>query len=114
MPRLADTTDRLAMRVASGNATHFQKELLGSILLDAAKGAALSAVSSGILRRCDADDAASIAAIKAWCKLSEFKAGKAGLKTWVSAITQRVVGDFRRQYAKDATHIDDDADLNRL
>ena len=114
MTRLADTTDRLAIKVAGGTATRFQEELLGRVLLDYAAGAAQAAVSAGLLRPCDADDAASAGALRAYRKLSQFRPGKAGLNTWVSAITRSVVGDIRRRYAREAQYVADDTDASRL
>ena len=102
MPRLSDSTDRLALKVASGKATGFQSELLGRTVLEFARGALLAAVSGGSLRRVDLDDAVQDTVLKVLARLHTFQPGKAGLKTFVSVIARSVAGDYGRRYGREA------------
>lgn len=114
MPRQPDTTDRVAMRVATGRATRFQSDLLGSMLLDFAQGAVRTAVAKRLLKLDDMEDAVQETACRALARLKDFNPAKAGLKTWTSVIARSVIGDIRREYARDRRLFNHDVDGEEL
>lgn len=110
--RKPNAIDYLAIYAARGCATKFQMELLARTVLDCSRKAALAYVRRGFLRNADVDDVCQETWARIFARLQTFDAQKAAFETWIGVVARSVVGDFRRQYGKDAVLVPLEGDVD--